>query len=239
MKRPGMYIFLALLMACSSKDPVPAITVSDYFPLKIGAFQIYTIDSVSITQNVSTAYSYQLKTQVTGTFPNPTGGVTYTIQRSRRANSSAPWTAQESWSARVTDFQAIVNEGNIPYVKIASPLINGTTWDGNALNTLGGSEKCIGSSSYTCDIYTLANFEKSYTTAADTLFANTLTVIENDNEDPIVSQDIRQEVYALNIGLISREMVELTFCTDPDCLGTQFVTSGVRYQQTIASYGGF
>ena len=231
-------IIILLTLGCSSKEPLPAPQVSDYLPLKRGVFQIYSVDSVVVRQNVETAYSFELKTLVADSFPNADRGYSYVIQRFKRVTSSSPWTAKGSWSARASAFQAVINEGNISFVKMASPLEDGKAWDGNALNNLGGTEKCLDHDSHTCDIYTIGNFAKSYAPSPTKTFDNTVTIIQNDNKDLIVAQDKRSEIYALKIGLVYRETNSLEYCTDPGCVGTQFVTTGLKYKQTISDYGG-
>ena len=139
---------------------------------------------------------------------------------------------------RANPFQAVINEGNISYVRIASPLGDGKAWDGNALNILGGTEKCLDHDSHTCDIYLIESFAKPYTASSARTFDNTVTIIQNDNKDLIVAQDKRSEVYALKTGLVYREINFLEYCTDPICVGTQFVTTGLKYKQTISDYGG-
>jgi hypothetical protein len=230
-------IILFLALGCSSKEPAPVPVVSDYLPLKRGVFQIYSVDSIVVKQNAETAYNFELKTLVTDSFPNAEGGYTYVIQRFKRVMSSSPWTALGSWSARANAFQAVVNEGNISYVKIEGPLVNGKAWNGNAFNILGGTEKCLDRDSHTCDIYWIASFAKPYTPSSGRTFDNTVTIVQNDNKDLIVAQDKRSEVYAWRTGLVYREINSLKYCTDPGCVGTQFVTTGLKYKQRISDYG--
>ncbi len=236
--RQGLFILFVIVVSCTSKEPAPVPVVTDYLPMKKGRYQIYTIDSVVVNQNIEVAYTYELKTEVTDSFPGSDGGYTYVIQRSKRITSVSQWKALESWSARVNAFQAIVNEGNISYVKIAGPLGNGKTWNGNAFNILGGSEKCLNGNTYTCDNYTIGSFAKPYASPSGKNFGNTLTVIQNDNEDPIVALDKRSEIYSKGTGLVYREIMILNYCTDQRCLGMQFVATGLKYKQTISDYGG-
>ena len=231
-------IIIFFVLGCSSKEPLPAPLVSDYLPLKKGVFQIYSVDSVVVKQNGEVAYTYELKTLVTDSFPNAAGGYTYVIQRFKRVTPSASWTALGSWSGRANSFEAVINEGNVSYIKIASPLGDGKAWDGNALNILGGTEKCLDHDSHTCDIYLMEHFAKPYTASADHSFDNAVVIIQNDNNDLIVAQDKRMEIYALKTGLVYREIDILEYCTDPSCVGTQFVTTGLKYKQTISDHGG-
>ena len=236
--RTCIVVLLALMAgSCSRSNPTPIPEVTNYFPLRKGLYQVYQVDSVAIDQNAETDYTFELKTEVTDSFPSASGGYTYAISRSKRLTPSSPWVAVGTWSARVTAFQAVVDEGNTPFVKIEGPLVNGKTWNGNAFNDLGGTQKCPNGTDYTCDNYAIDGLGKAYQASQTQSFDDTMTVIEEDNQDLIVFLDNRSEVYARNVGLIYREFVNLSYCTDQNCLGTQFVTKGVRYKQTISDYG--
>jgi hypothetical protein len=225
---------LVLLVGCTSHDAVPVPVVPDYFPLKRGLYMVYSVDSVVTSQNVKTTYTYDLKVEVTDSFPNSDGGYTYVMIRSMRPDSTQSWNTIDSWSARVDRYKAVVNEGNVPFVKLAGPLEKNKSWNGNELNDLGGTEKCLTGSANTCDIYTITEMGTPIAP-----YDNTLTVTQNNNEDLIVASDVRVEVYAKGVGLIKRQLSQLEYCnTDPDCVGTQFVTKGVEYDQNLLEYGG-
>lgn len=225
-----------VVMACSSKDPIPVPVAADYFPLKSGAYFVYEVDSTVINDNVDTTYSYQVRIDVADSFPNLGGGYTYPLHRTWRATSADSWKAMPVWSARATPNEVIVNQGNISYVKLAGPVVNGKEWDGNSLNTLGGVEKCA-NGTFTCDLYQMQDVGASYSVGTVS-YPNSLVVVENDNKDLIVNQDTRSEIYAKGIGLLERNSVYLEYCTDPDCIGTQFVNKGLTYKQMIVEYGG-
>jgi hypothetical protein len=243
--RIGVVVLVFAMTFCTSKEATPVHAVSDYFPLKVGLYYIYSVDSVITSQGsaccaqgIQTNYVYQLKIQVIDSFPNSEGGYSYVLQRSKRADSTSAWISMATWSARVNPSQAVVNEGNIPYIKVESPLVNGKAWDGNGLNNLGGSDKCLDNSTSTCDIYTLQNFEQPYTQQG-LYFKNSLTVMQSDNQDHIVYEDLRSEVYAEKVGLIYRTITQLHFCTsDTTCLGQMFVNQGIIYNQILLTYGG-
>ena len=60
-------ISIALILfavACSPKDAMPVLTVMDYLALQKGAYQVYSVDSVVVDQNIETTYHYELKTVV-------------------------------------------------------------------------------------------------------------------------------------------------------------------------------
>ena len=227
---------VVLIVSCSRREPAPLPAVTDYFPLQTRHYSIFLVDSTVITQNVSTTYHYQLQTVLTDSFPNSEGGYTYVMQRSKRSDSTSAWTSMESWSLRATPYEAVVNEGNVAYLKIVGPPGNGVAWNGNAYNVNGGTEKCPDADTFTCDIYEITGFMKAFTAGNGLSFQNTMTVDQNDDED-LTQKDVRSEVYAKGVGLVSRQMNVLEYCT-VNCTEDQFVDTGLIYTQTIIAYGG-
>ena len=68
-------------------------------------------------------------------------------------------------------------------------------------------------------------------------FDNTITVEQEDNEDAIVFRDERKEVYALHLGLVYKELIQLNYCTDDVCLGQQRIDQGIEIRMVIKDYG--
>jgi len=219
-------LVLSLAAACGTEDRKPADIGKDYLPVRVGNYQIYTVDETrydAIT-GAKTELNYQLMTEVVDSFPAADGITSYVIYRSTRNPDSDAWTYLDTWSTRVTDTEAVVNEENISYVKLIFPAGNGRAWDGNKFND-GGE-----------DDYAMAKVDQSYTVGTQA-FDKTLTVNQEDNQDFIVYQDKRLEVFARGVGLIYKETIQLKYCDKPDCLGKQQIESGLIWKQSILSYG--
>ena len=228
--------FGLLLLGCTSRDIQPMGTGAEYFPLRVGSSWSYDVAETSITQlggQVTT--NYELRVEVIDSIPTA-DGITYVFKRTRRADPSLPWITIETWSARKDAFSVVLQEGNTPYVKLSFPLTNGKTWDGNALNSLGGKDKCQ-NGNFTCDTYEATDLFGRFETTG-IAFDETVTVMENNDRDPIVKKDVRQSVYAKSIGLVYREVTILEYCTVGGCIGQQIVENGSTLKQTIKSYGG-
>ncbi len=231
---------MAVLFSLLSCETSPEMTIDDgldYFPLKVGAYQIYSVDETQISQAIEQKFSYELKHQVIDSSINLEGGYSYTIQRQKRQNPNQPWESIDAWTSRVADRQAIVKEGNTSFIKITFPTTSGLEWNGNSFNTLGGDQTCGENKNLPCDVYKLERVGKEFTPVDGMTFPVTLTVVQNENTDLIVKQDLRKEVYAKGVGLIYKESVVLEYCTTSNCLGNQKVNKGVRYKQTIKEYG--
>lgn len=213
--------FLLLLASCSN-DPEPRRADAEYFPLRTGYYQIFEVKETTYTvTGGASASSYQLKTEVMDSLYT-SEGYRYRIHRYIRSNDSEQWNYLDTWSAMATNLNVIVSEGAVSYVKVMFPAIEGKKWDGNAYNTLGKDEY---------EIETAGQ-------PADSLNADDCVVVVQENlDDPIVSMDIRREIYGRDIGLVYREISQLSYCTDPDCLGQKQIKDGVIFTQKIIEHG--
>lgn len=215
-------ILVALLAACSTSPP-PTDSGLSYFPLKKGVYQVYDVDSIWYTITGRQEQHYELLTEVVDSFPSTEGGFTYVIYRYKRPESNTDWIYHDTWSARVSGHRVIVSEGNTAFVKFTLPVSEGTAWNGNTFNDLGE------------DDYEMRRVGAAYTLNGIS-FGDCAEVNQNDDDDIIVRTDIRQEVYARDVGLVLREIRILNYCT-AGCSEFGEIESGVEYTQTIKSYG--
>lgn len=214
-----------LVAACAKDEFTPSDIGLEYFPLTKGNYQIYNVSEILYSEvKAPENRNYQLKIEIVDSFPNPDDIYTYVMSRATRTTPAQPWSALDTWSVRGSDRELIVNEGNVPFVKITFPVAKGNEWNGNKLNN---SEE---------DDYEMV-FVDQPTEVAGTKFEKTLKVLQEDNEDLIVFQDKREEVYAKGVGLILKDLTQLSYCTDPDCIGQQQIKSGIVYKQEIIEYG--
>lgn len=218
-------MLLAVLPGCESDDAIPPDAGARYFPIGRGVYQIYTVEEVHYAGAASPLkLTYELLTEVVDSFPSAGGTYTYVIHRSKRVMNSEDWQLLDTWSVRRDGNSIILSEGNTAYVKLRFPLKEGNTWNGNAFNSLGE------------DQYTLRHVRQPFQ-ANDFSFSSTVTVEQEFNEDRIVFRDERKEVYAEDVGLVYREIVQLDYCTDDACLGQQKVDEGIEMKMTIIGYG--
>ncbi|MEQ8925125.1 MAG: hypothetical protein RLO81_04890 [Fulvivirga sp.] len=219
-----MLLSILTLAACNNDERIPLAAGEQFVPLEVGLYYDYQIDEILYTNDIVVLdTTYYLREEVVESFINAQDSV-YVIYQYTKANLVDDWSYFDTWQARINNQQLIVTEGNTPFVKLTFPIFAGKIWDGNSQNQLEE------------DNYQLDSLYFPYT-INDQQFESTITVVQNDNEDFIVEQDRRYEVYALNVGLIYKEELLYSYCTDDNCLGQQQIQSGVFRTQSLIDYG--
>jgi len=218
-------MMVVMVLSCDSPEqPGPVDIGQDYFPLKKGLYQVFDVSEIKYELGVPETIQYQLKTHVIDSFLSLEGDYRYVIHRSRRNSALDSWTYLDTWSGQTNRHEALMNEGNTSYLKLVFPVAKGLKWNGNKYN------------SGETDDYLLEQVDTSYTFNNFT-FEDCLRVIQEEELDTIVYFDQRKEIYAKDVGLVYKELTQLSFCDDVACLGDQLVESGLIYKQTIIAYG--
>lgn len=224
--RNKIIIALISLVACteSTVDPIDVQRGEEFFPLKIGLYFEYQVEQLEyLISGDAVAEDYFLREEVTESFTSGIDSV-FVMRRFTRASVDDSWEPFNTWQIRKSSQNVTVSEENTPFIKIVFPIQAGNSWDGNAQNGLDE------------DVYVMDSLYSVYV-LNDVQFDSTLTVIQNDNQDFIVEQDRRFEIYGFGIGLVYREEQLLQYCTDDDCLGQQIIETGNVYRQRLMDYG--
>lgn len=216
------WISLFLVLACNSSDPDPII--ESYFPLDIGFYQVYQVEEIRyLAFQPPQSFSYQIKSRVLDSFTNSSGGITYVIDRSIRADEFADWESNETWSVRTEKPYIIVNEGNQSYVRLVTSPAKNLSWDGNLYNSLGQDE------------YQITETGIVFTADGDLSF-NDCVVVVQENESNLVNKDERIEVYSLGKGLVFKESKVWNYnCSGGTC--TDQIVNGYYLKMTLIESG--
>jgi hypothetical protein len=216
-------VFSAFFWQCSeTKEVDPAQQVDLFFPLQVGEYRIYQVEGTKYSVNDDSLFTYQLKESVVESFSNLESGISYKILREKKYDDSESWQFDSLWTARTEGQKAIMVENNVPLVKLAFPLQDSLSWDGNSLNDKN------------YDLLTMLMVNKSFSGVFGT-YDNTATVIQEYLPDINVNWISRKEVYAETIGLVYKENIVLIY--NQSAIGAEIVDAGIRYYQHLIEYG--
>ncbi|MFT7030574.1 MAG: hypothetical protein ACJA2C_001972 [Marinoscillum sp.] len=224
MKNLWLLFLGVVLFSCDGEVVTPTLKLaSAYFPFEIGAYRDYEVEEITFNLEGPDTSNYFLREVFNDSIVSGQGDVRYLMQRFTSADQET-WTLSNTWTARKVDQSIIVTEDNIDYLKLASPVALGTTWNGNSFNTLS-----------TIGYYYAANTE---TVTALELPADSelIKLVIEDIEANLVNQDERYEWYAEGLGLIAKDYISLEFCTI-NCGELGEIQSGRILKQTLVAYG--
>lgn len=193
---------------------------TEYFGLEKGRFVEYQATYMfhdSLLQKHDTI-NYQFKTLIGDTILDNVGRVARKFHRFQRKNSSLPWEEIDIWTAIIIDSRAELVEENQRKVKLIFTPTLEKVWNSNAFNNLGVVEAFYSSIDESKTINNLT-------------FENTLTVEEEDFKTLIETRR-KFEVYAKNIGMISKTNKDLEFK-----FGSSKPIKGEEYYFNVTNYG--
>ncbi len=237
-------IFAALCFGACKETPDDYTTDLglEYFPLEVGKFIEYEMDSTIFDPNGDTTVFFsktRMKEEVVDTLTDNNSNLLFKIEQFERAADSLPWQIKKVLTASIQADEAIRTEDNLRFIKMPFPPKNGSNWNGNAhfdesliVTVAGESLEMFKGWDYrieqTGEPATVGSFQ----------FDETVTVQEADNENLI---ELRRATatYAKGIGLVYRELWILdTQCID-DCVGKPWeekAEKGFILKQTILNH---
>lgn len=220
-------------MSCDSDEPSRRSDLN-YFPLQVGLYHIYDVSEIKYVLGNPESATYQLRTVVADSFLNADEIYEYVIYRSKRLTDNDDWESLDTWTATKSPREAVVSEGNTPYVVLTFPLSENARWNGNKYNTVVNP-----TTKQNEDLYTAEKKGVSYTADNNETFPDCVVVNQEDNLEFVVFLDQRKEVYGAGVGLIMKSMTALQYCNDQDrdCIGKQIVDAGIIYKQVLREYG--
>ncbi len=235
-----MKVFLALLLligltlGCAKKQiPEPEKLLGlDYYPINIGKFVEYEVDSTVYTDLPATVktYNYRIKEIIAEQFIDNEGKTAFKLERyikfkdANKPYDSIPYTIKEVWRINASNKYIQVNERDLIYTKLIFPVELNASWNGNALNNLGEQ------------IYTYNYFDKAETINTVNL-EKSLLVTEQDQKN-LIELHYVAEKYAKNIGLVERTIKHIYSNTIiPNIPIENRIETGIIYNQKIIAYG--
>lgn len=213
----GLFAFTLLLaVGCTEKTvEMTSPPLSEYFPLTVGKYITYRLDSTALTQfgRDTVVRSYRARDLVDAEIVDGTGRKSFRIIRSMtNLAGTNPYVPAYTFEATPESVDWIeYKENNLRFMKLRFPIIEGFQWKGNSF---------IDASSLNSPVRYLAGWEYQYQdigkpfTVNGKTYPNTLTILQRDEvvpEGPFNPQFFKQydysiEVYAQGIGLIYKNL---------------------------------
>ena len=200
-------------------DKFSSAPLSDYFPLEVGKYITYNLDSTLFTKfgQDQTIMHYQAQDRVDAQITDNLGRTAFRILRFIRQDSTQDWMPNNTFMVVPTEKSIEYLENNLRFVKLMIPIKQDFSWKGNSF---------IDTYSQYSDVKYLDDWDYTYDSIGVPLTINSITidstlkVAERDEflgQDPSIpnteyaEKTYSVEKYGKGIGLIYREFLHWEF----------------------------
>jgi hypothetical protein len=214
-------VALASLWSCKKKDSFTSAPISDYYPLSVGKYITYDMDSTVLLPFASNfiIHHYQAKDSVSAQITDNLGRPAFRILRFIRTDATQPWTPNNTFMAVSADSILEFTEDNHRFLKLVLPIVNDFSWNGNRYltSTPYGDDWA---SDFMADWQYVYQDVATPQTIGTTNFDNTITVFERADSTglPIVpgvslyaEQTNSIEKYAKGVGLVYKDFFHMEY----------------------------
>lgn len=205
----------------------------NYFPLRLGAWWIYDVDSTYYDEFSKDTFqsNFQIKEIIDTILDGADNKPIFRIGRFKRNSVTSPWNGPRYWWADTLPGKAIKAEENNIYTKLIFPNRVGNQWNGNAQNIFNPQN------------YVITSKDKKLTLPLFTI-DSTLTVLQWADTSNKIQYKLYDEKFGRRIGMVAKTIIDIKGYTDatapPDTINKpilQRIKSGVVYKMTLHSYG--
>lgn len=223
--KTGLFLIIVSLIGWGStgcKDKQTFLNIdtdngADYYPLAIGKYMTYAVDSVYYTSdNPADTVRLQVREEITDTLTDNEGDLIYRVERMERNSPADSWVIKQVLAVKRTSTQAQRVENNQRFISLTFPPGRNAVWEGIGFNSDSLEIAVRGEV-----IKVFKDWQSQYETINepflldDFQFDSTLVVTHANNEN-FIELRVNREIYAKNIGLVFKEM---------SILDTQLATS--------------
>lgn len=220
-------IIVIHFFSCDKSDT--NVQISDgagFMPLQVGQYLIYDVrqEIYSAGRDLPETSNWQEKDQVTAseTSDNTTEIL---VARFRRNSDTGNWVKIKDYRVQRFPDKILTTLDNQTFWSMALPIDGIVTWNGNNYNSLDEEKyhyEGIGTPQKIVDM----SFDK------------TISVVERADSS-VINKFLGVKKYALGVGLIFDEQINLQYCQTQECLESDFrkIESGSRVLRTIEQIG--
>lgn len=228
-----MMVFFLSWFSCKKTVVETAPNFEQFFPLKLGAYQIYQVDSIWYDDfNLDTTYrQFFIKDWCDTLFITSEGKTAMRIERSWRNTLNDSWSSPRAYWAYIENASAVFVVENIPYVVLQFPLKQGSSWNRNRLGFLNE------------DLFTYKKVFLDSSIAG--FYSDSLVVTQSKRSyESIIDKFDFREIYAPNLGLIYHHYVDID-SVYRDKVGSDTnnlpimskIKKGLVYKKTLIEFG--
>lgn len=212
-------VSVLFLSSCKkSTEELDTAALSDYYPLTVGKYITYSLDSIVVYENfgqTQSVHSYQVKLMVDANVSDALGRPASRVIRFIRKLPANPWVADNTFMVVNTGFSVEFIENNFRYLKMKAPLHEGNSWKGHTYidtYSLNSNVKYLDDWDYTWDSLNYPTRIGAITIDSTVKVAQRNEIIGNPSNPASYSEvNIGEEKYAWGIGLIYRRFLHMEY----------------------------
>lgn len=130
-----VFLLILVMCRCNKSNPLVTDTPADYYPMHVGNYIIYRMDSLKYINvgSSDTTISYHAKEVVDDSITDNLGRLSYRVIRYLSdTTETAPWTPSIAYMVTPLAGSVEVVENNLRFIKLVTPVQDGISWLGNA-----------------------------------------------------------------------------------------------------------
>lgn len=234
---------MLMLFLNSCEDRIKSLDDSffgyEYFPIEIGKYWIYRVDSTVIKRQGGELHNsrYFVKEEIVDAYTNVAGDSVFVVQRSIADSLFSNYQIRDVWTTEITSEAAFRVEENLRFNKLSFPLDLDSEWRGNLFDNLVQTN--VGGESIW--VYKDWGDYKIISKGIDhqvngQLYSDVIAVLQADH-DFVIERRYAIEYYAPDIGLIDKEMI--VYDTQCDCPGIAWedkASAGFTLKQKLVEH---
>jgi hypothetical protein len=196
-----LVLLITLVFANCKKKLIDVDDKQAYFPLIIGHWVLYDIDSTVYNEFSGTKYTHKIKVKelIADTFRNAANVLTYRVERWQQDSVGRTFYLKDVWAAQLINGRAEKVEENARFIKYVFPPIINMTWQGNQYITpIATDPKSKFLKNWDYKLITLDAKMNLNGIAFDSI----ATVLQIKEEIPQLESSHFKEIFAKNIGLV-------------------------------------
>lgn len=208
----SLSLLILIICSCNKSNPLVTDSPADYYPMHVGNYIIYRMDSLKYINvgSQDTLISYHAKEVVEDSITDNLGRPSYRVVRYLSdTTETAEWTPSIAFLVTPLKGSVEVVENNLRFIKLVTPVQDAISWLGNAyIDTKSDDSPVPYMDGWN---YTYANTGLPFDVLAGTI-PITVTVKEADEVSGLGDNSYTQtvysaEVYGKNIGCIYKKFL--------------------------------